>query len=257
MNLLTNTLIMCMFLISAGNDPNHSSKILWNDESPSAVGENVKEGELLKKEIPDFDKDFRLQLEWKGGKKCVDTNDAIKKDISLTKKIFSDVFKPEIIPNELTEDKFLFLPIVAFQDKESDALETRFKKGEYVIQVMKTKSEIFITVRNVSNKSLDLKQLAENIFNNKILPEKWETPFYMGNLKRESKILRSGMWTAKDTFKIDSSGNIVNLDMESGLPIVDGPIGEGRYRSIAFYTNEKFFIFKIIGGPKIFEKITP
>jgi hypothetical protein len=257
MNIVMNTIIICGLLVSAGSDPNRSSKILWNDESPNAFGENAKEGELLKKEIPDFDKDFRLQLEWKGGKKCVDSNDTIKKDISLTKKIFSDVFKPEIIPNEFTEDKFLFLSKVAFQDKESDALETRFQKGEYIIQVMKTKSEIFVTIRTVSNKSLDLKPLAENIFNIKILPEKWESPFYMGNLKRDSNILRSGMWNAKDTMKIDISGNIVNLDMESGLPKSYGPIGEGRYKRIDFYTNEKFFIFKIIGGPKLYEIITP
>jgi hypothetical protein len=249
MNIVVNTIIICGFLFSAGSDPNYSSKILLNDESPSAFGENAKEGELLKKEIPDFDKDFRFQLEWKSGKECIEPNDILKKDILLTKKIFKDIFKPQVCPDEIPQENFLFLPNLDFKNGKKDALVIRFKKGEYIIQAMKTKSDIFITIRNVTNKLLDLKQLSESIFNSKILPEKWESPFYLGNLKRESKILRAGMWRAKDSLKVDSSGNIVEID--SGLPIAYGPIGEGHYKGIAFYTNEKFFIFKIIGGPKL------
>jgi hypothetical protein len=81
------------------------------------------------------------------------------------------------------------------------------------------------------------------------LPAKWEAPFYYGALKRESRIMRGGMWTARDTKIVDGSGHIVELDAD--VPAEWGPIGEGRYKRVDFCTNGKFMCFKILGGPRM------
>ncbi len=244
------TALLALAFTAHGN----SVGVLWNSQCPHSFAETLEEGESLKKEIPDFHRDLRLPLGWQVGKTCTDPNEQLSKEILFTKKILSEVFKPQIIPLESIDDKFLLLSNLSFKDgKKRETLVVRFKKDKYIIKIMKTidkkKGKMFITVRLTSKEAIKIKELSGDIFTERILPAKWEKPFYYGRLKRESKILSAGMWMAKDTVRIDSSGKIIRADSHS--PVSRGPIGVGLYSRIDFYTNGKFASFKILGGPKM------
>lgn len=242
------TALLALSFTAHGN----SVGVLWNNQCPHSFAETLEEGESLKKEIPDFHRDLRLPLGWQVGKTCTDPNEQLSKEILLTKKVLFEVFKPQIIPLESIDDKFLLLSNLSFKDGEKrETLVVRFKKDKYIIKIMKTidekKGKIFITVRLTSKEAINIKELLVDIFNERILPAKWEKPLYSDRLKRESKILSAGAWMAKDTYRIDSSGKIIRADSRS--PAGWGPIGKGRYKRIDFYTNGKFVSFRILGGP--------
>lgn len=247
---MSTIIVLLMLTYSVQGD---STSVLWNDQCPPSFAKTLEEGESLKTEIPDFHRDFRLQLVWQTGKVCRDPNEHLSKEILLTKKALSEILKSRIIPSiDLINNNLLLLSNVDFKSGQGGALVVRFKKDKYVIKTMKTlgnEGKLFITIRLISGDAIDVKQLAEDIFNERILPAKWEKPFYFSSLKRKSKIVSAGVWLARDTLRIDSSGKVYEAD--SHVPAVWGPIGEGLYKRIDFYTNGKFVSFQLLGGPKL------
>ena len=252
------TMAVALLMLTC-NVQGNSASVLWNDQCPPSFAKTVEEGKSLKREIPDFHRDFRLQLEWQGGKickdpnVCKDPNELITKEILLIKKIVDEVFRPQIISPNTIDSRVLFLSNVSFRGGKNNAMVFRFKKDKYIVKIMKTLAKkdnlhgkLFITIRPVSNDPIDIKLLAEEIFNNRILPAKWEPPFYHPKLKRQSKVLSAGVWKARETWGIGDSGEIIEADAH--MPVEDGDIGNGRYKRIDFYTNGKFACFKIIAG---------
>jgi hypothetical protein len=211
----------------------------------------VKEGRLLKKEIPDFHSHFRSQFEWRPGKKITEPNELLQKEIGLARRVLSEVFRPGIVPMEWIDGKMRLVSDVQVGNRKEQALIVRFANENYIVKVTKTvgkKARAFVTVRATSGERFDIEELANAVFDTRMLPAKWEKPFYHGRLRRKSKVLRAGMWTARDTRTIDSSGEIVDADAH--LPVENGPLGEGLYKRVDFYTNGRFAMFQILGGPK-------
>jgi len=227
-------------------------QVLWNDECPYSFGKTPEEGKLLQKEIPDFDRDFRLQLAWQGGEPCRDPNEKLSKEIGLTRKVISDVLKPEFIPNDLADERFLLLRGADFKGGKRDALVVKFAKGKYIFKFMKTRMKVFVTVRPVSGETIDVQRISQGILTKKIQPVVWKMPLYCANAKRESKIMRAGMWSPQDDWTLDSHGHPVSKDYH--LPIGYGPIGLGLYDSVHFYTDGKFISYKLLGGPPLRSK---
>jgi len=227
-----------------------SSVVLWNEQCPPSFGETAGLGQALKSEIPDFHSDFRLQFDWPMGKPCSDPNERLSKEISLTKKVLCEVFRPGIVPIESIDAKFLALSKVSLRNTKENALVVRFRKGDCIIKLMKFKRKIFVTFRRVSGEAIDVKQLSGDIFNPRILPAEWEKPLYFGKLKRESKVLRGGAWMTRQMCMMDSSGNLISADDHvcAGTPV---PLGEGLYARVDFYTNGRFVSYQIAGGPNL------
>ncbi len=253
------TMVVALLMLTC-NVQGNSASVLWNDQCPPSFAKTMEEGKSLKREIPDFHRDFRLQLGWQGGKickdpnVCKDPNELITKEILLIKKIVDEVFRPQIISPNTIDSRILFLSNVSFKSGKNNAMVFRFKKDKYIVKIMKTLAKkgksvgtLFITIRPVSNDPIDRKLLAEEIFNNRILPAKYERPFYCPKLKRQSKVLSAGAWMARETWRIGDSGEIIDADAH--IRRVDGDIGNGRYRRIDFYTNGKFACFRITAGP--------
>ncbi|MCK4794126.1 MAG: hypothetical protein KAV87_60925, partial [Desulfobacteraceae bacterium] len=248
-SIIVSSLVLVCAVYAVYSTLGNKQRILWNDQSPCSYAETPQEGEFLKKEIPNFHSYFRLQFEWQTGQ-WTEPNEIPSNQIALTKKILSEIFKPGIIPIESIDDKFLLLPDVSFAGRTpEDALVVRLKKGKYAIKIMKSEYQIFITIRPISGKKINIKQFAQEVFNSRILPAKWGKPLYHGKLRRKSKVLRAGAWSARDATKIDSSGRTVYA--YSREPVDDAPIGEGLYKRVDFYTNGRFASFKIIGGPEL------
>jgi hypothetical protein len=84
--------------------------------------------------------------------------------------------------------------------------------------------------------------LAENIFNERILPVKWEKQFYIDKMKVDSEILTSCYWHTSDSTRYKSSAS-------SPKPEII-PLGEGAYGEVTTYTDNKFVMFIITQGVK-------
>ena len=229
------------------------SVVLWNEQCPCSFAESPEKGETFKKEIPDWQSNFRAQLEWPKGEYLSEPNQVLQKKIQFTKNILTEVFKPDIIPLDSIE-KYFMLSRINFREDgpRDDVLFFRCKKDKYIIKVMKTDLSLYITARLVSGKEIELKQLSEEIFQDRILPYKWEKPFYLDKLKRKSVILVAGQWMPRDYMKIDNRGNIIHAD--DHLPMVAfGPVGVGpyKYKKVDFIRGENFACFSIIGGTYI------
>jgi hypothetical protein len=162
------------------------------------------------------------------------------------------VLKPELVPAEMAEGKFLLLRDVAFKGGKRDALVVKFPKGGYVAKFMKTRMKTFVTVRPISGKSIDVKQISEDVFNKRVLPAIWDKPLYYGSLKRESKIMRAGAWLPQDDWSVDGKGGRVAKDGHAKRGY--GPIGLGFYKRVDFYTDGKFISYKLLGGPPVSRK---
>jgi hypothetical protein len=235
---------------------NSPEKVLWNEECPSAVSENAQEREALKKEIPDFEKGLRPLLDLQVSQKISEPNDNLKKEMALTEKILKEVFRPGIIPLESIKDKFRLsnISISSREEKKEQYLIFRIKQDKYIIQFLKSLNAICITIRPTSGESIDIPQLAEDIFNKRILPLKTNNRLsIIMNPKRDSKILKAGFWGARDYDRITPSGKSYTMDQFTAR-MEWLPVGEGLYGNVTFYTNNKFAIFVIVGGPKILNK---
>lgn len=228
-----------------------SDAVLWNDKCPHSFGKTAEEGELLKKEIPDFRRDYRFQMEWKGGRVIKDPNRVTAKEVALTQKAVFEIFKPGVVPLRSIDGNILLLPDVEFKGGKKNALVFRFKKGKYIIKIMKTfggENEIFVTVRDVSKKPADIIKLSEDIFNDRVLPVKWDRPFHIGNLKRKSKTVNAGQWLARDSWGVNESGHLTKIYKYPGPIERRGTIGVGPYEITDFCTNGKFASFEITAG---------
>jgi hypothetical protein len=256
--LTTIITIIGLFVFNNACYSNSSKEVLWNEESPSAVSNNAQEREALKKEIPEFEKGFRPLLDMQGGQKISEPNENLLKEIALTEKILKEVFKPGIIPLDSIGNKFLLLNISISSREEikEQCLTFSIKQEKYVIQFLKSLNAICVTVRLTSGKTIDIPQLAEDIFNKRILPLKTNNSLSILSLKRDSKILKAGGWRTRDIDRITPSGKGYSMyqftDRLEWLPV-----GEGLYGNVNFYTNNKFVIFSISGGPKILQKDAP
>lgn len=242
---------LSFFIVSIANEE-PSSEVLWNDECPSAVSENAQEREALKKEIQDFESGLRSLLDLPIGHKISEPNEKLQNEIILTERIIKEVFKPGVIPLESIKDKFL-LSYVNLKGSEEQVLFFRVKQDKYIVQFMKRTNTIFITIRPISGQTIEIPKLAEDIFNNRILPVKWDKAFYMTELKRDSKIIRAGQWITRDHRRVTPSGEIYEID-QFFAGIKWYPLGEGLYSQVSFRTDGKFAIFSISGGPKPLQK---
>jgi hypothetical protein len=231
-----------------------SKEVLWNEESPSAVSDDTLERQNLKKEIPDFDKGFRPLLDLQVGQKISEPNENLKKEIALTENILREVFKPGIIPLESIKDKFLLsnVNISSVEESKEKGLAFSVKQDKYIIQFLKRLHTICVTIRQTSGQTIEIPKLAEDIFNKRILPLKWEANFYLKELKRDSKILKAGQWSPRDYVRMTPSGEVYRVQFTGKVEWL--PLGEGLYYTVNFYTNGKFAIFAISGGPRPLEK---
>jgi hypothetical protein len=246
------TLMVCIWVLVFASpligDPNG---VLWNAEAPPPFGATAAEGKVLQKEIPGWQQDMRMQLEWRAGEPCKDANNTLKAEISMMDRIICDILQPGVRPAELPVDKHLLVSGLPLHTGSAAAIVIQWKQGQYTLKVMKTLgvyATVYVTVRKVGTENAAVPQFVGDILTDRILPAKWEAPFYYGTLRRESRIVRGGMWMARDTKIADGSGHIVELD--ANLPAEWGPIGEGRYKRVDFCTDGKFVCFKILGGPK-------
>jgi hypothetical protein len=255
----TLTIIMTLIGLLMLNNicyANSSEKILWNEECPSAVSDDAKERQNLKKEFPDFEAGLGLLLDIPNGKKISEPNESLQKEINLNDKIVKEVFKPGIVPLESLKDKFLIADVNISKKNIEQVLIFRVKQEKYIIQFMKFSHSICVTIRPTSGKTIDIPQIAEDIFNKRILPLKMNNKLSINSLKRDSKILKAGFWRARDTDRITPSGKGYSMDQFTAKP-ERLPIGEGLYGNVTYYTNNKFAIFAIVGGPKILSKDVP
>jgi hypothetical protein len=226
------------------------NEILWNVDCPLPFGATLDDGMALQKELPDWQDDLRLQFQWLGGQPCRDPNRAMAAEIAMTDKIISDILRPAVRPVELPAERHLFLSKVACRSRTTDAIVVQWKRDPYIVKVMKTVgpyATAYVTIRRVSSEDVNVPGFATEVFSDRLLPERWDEPFYIGSLKRASVTIRGGMWNARDTTTIDASGKVAGLDSDS--PVAWGPVGQGRYKRIDFCTNGKFLCLKILGGP--------
>ncbi len=226
---------------------NASVQAKWNDECPCSFAQEVDKGKALQKEIPDFHRDFRLQLTWQGGEPCHDPNAELGKEIKLAETVTRSLLKDIFIPEDLDKDRFLLLSNLPFKGGARDAIVLRFSKNGYIFKIMKTRMHVFITLRPLSRKPVDVQQISKKVFRTKILPAAWQKPLYHGNLKRKSKVMQAGMWLPQDCWFINDKGHMVTRDRH--LPRLFGPIGKGLYKRLDFYTDGKFITYKLISGP--------
>ena len=248
--ILVSIVVVSAIVASLANG--NASTVLWNQQCPCSYAVDPRIGEQLKREIPDFDSDFRLQLEWKGGSSIADPNEKLMREMSLTKNIIHEVFKAELIPAELTGDRFLLLHSVNLREGRRDALVCRFRRDKYIVKIMKTRMAVYITIRSATGKTPeDIVQLSQDIFTDRVKPARWGGRFFLPSLKRESRVLRAGMWSASDTWKIDDSGRRVKDPRPARLPTRYGPIGLGLYDRVYFYAGGGCAMFRITGGPKM------
>jgi hypothetical protein len=228
-----------------------SEKVLWNDECPSPVSENEKERISFKKDIPEDALSVRVQLDAQYGPKISEPNEILLKEIALTEKVVKEVFQPGIIPTVENLRKEFFLSDINLGGPKEKVLNFRVKTDKYIVQFMKREFTIYVTVKLTSGQTIDIPKLSEDIFNKRIWPLKWEDIFY---LKLDSKILKAGTWIARDNMILTSSGEYEMIG-QSIARIELAPIGEGVYGNVTFYTNNKFVIFTIVGGPKPLKKM--
>lgn len=251
---------IAVFTISSliyGEEP----EVLWNDQCPCSFADSPEKAKSLKKEISDWPPGhIHTQLEWPPGEYLSDPNQVWQKKIQFAKKILTEIFKPDILPLNSIEKKFMLSKVRFHKDyPRRDVLVFRCKKGKYIIKVMYTGSSLNVTARLVSGKNIEIKQLSEDIFQDRILPYKWESPcYYIHKDNQENTILDTrGYWIAKDYLKPDSKGNLIGAD--DHLPITKrtkppyGPVGVGpyKYKKVDFIRGGKFACFSIIGGTYI------
>lgn len=246
MKILLNLITIYIFSVSIIDCYAASSNSLWNEECPSAVSDNKQERTSLTEEFPEFNLDFKLQLDMQFGQKISEPNDKLRKEIILTEKVVKEVFKPETIPLIESLAKKLYLSNISLGEIKEKVLNFRVKKDKYIIQFMKRSQTIYVTVRLASGQKIEIPKLAEEIFDIRIWPLNWEEVFY---LKRDSKILKTGTWIARDNMVQTPSGEYEIRDQATSR-VEWVPIGEGHYSFVTFYTDDKFVIFAISGGPK-------
>ncbi|OHB54458.1 MAG: hypothetical protein A2173_10975 [Planctomycetes bacterium RBG_13_44_8b] len=256
----TLTKIITIIVILVVNNAcysNSSKEILWNEECPSAVSDNAQERQALKKEIPDFEKGFRPLLDLQVVQKISEPNENLQKEMALTEKILKEVFKPGIIPLESIKDKFMLsnVNISSVEESKEQGLVFSVKQDKYIIQFLKRLHTICVTIRPTSGQTIEIPQLAEDIFNKRILPLKWEANFYLKELKRDSKILKAGQWSPRDYVRMTPSGEVYRVQFTGKVEWL--PLGEGLYSLVNFYTNGKFAVFAISGGPRPLQKDVP
>jgi hypothetical protein len=237
-------LILLMCVLSAFGE---EAQVTWNDMCPCSFADDPEEGKLLQKRIHSWDHGLEPQLCWKGGEPCREPNEVLTKEIAFARKIMADVLKPEFVPANVPNEKFLLVRDLDFVNGKEDALVVRFLKEKYMVKFMKTKMRITITVRPVSAKTLGVRQTAEEIFNKKLLPPTWEERWYMPHMKREGEWMRTGWWLPQDGWTVDSEGCRTPTSKPS--PSILHPVGIGVYRYARFCTNSKFIGYELVGGP--------
>jgi hypothetical protein len=233
-------------------EPVEESKALWNDECPCSFAESAEEGEQLRKEITDAWRDLRTQLYWRGGEPCREPNEVLAKEIAFAREIMTDLLKPQFVPAEVPDDKFLLVRDLDFTSGKEDALVVRFVKEKYILKFMKTKWQVHLTVRPVSGKAVDEKQTAEEVFNTKLIPPTWGKEFYNPSRFRNSKTMRRGEWFPQDDWTSDSKGYRVQKSIRTSQIVY--PVGIGPYRMAAFCTNGKFAGYAFVGGAPVRRK---
>ena len=237
------------------NEPN----ILWNDKCPAVVLGTEEERQTLKNEFPELTKWFGTFLDWQEGKKITEPNENLQKEILLTEKVCMEVLKPDIIPSDSIKEHLLLITVEHSNKTVEDILQFRVKTNRYVTKFLKRQYDIIIIIRPVSGDIKNIEDLAEDVFNKRILPMKWEYPFYMIQSKIDGKIIINSGWSPRDTWRINSNGKAYSIITLSGLPTKPEliPIGEGLYGNVIVHTDNKFAMFIINHGPRILKKDAP
>ena len=257
MKSLVYQIIIVILLVTNNTVYSKQPEVLWNDECPSAVSDNEQERQALKKEFPENHDWFGTLLNWQQGTNIIDPNEELQKELIITEKVCKEVLNSQTIPLENIKTKIELLNI-KHEDRTERILQFRVKTNNYIVKCMKRKYTLIVIAKSVSSEVVNVEELAKKLFNNRILPMKWESPFFMEKMKTESKILGRSYWFTRDIMRINNNDKAYTITSLSGLPRPELiPIGEGLYGEVTTYTDNKFAMFIINYGPKILKKDAP
>lgn len=249
MKFITGLLLTAFTISTYAVEPNFTGT-LWNEESSCSFAQQPEDVQELAKELT-FSRDLRFKemFQWHGGRKIIDPNNVLKGEIDLLEKVLREVFKPEAIPFDSIKE-YLVQSTINMPGGPGNVLMVRFESGDYVIKLVKGEKSLYVLARLRSGSPVSSEDLAKLLFTERILPEKWELPFYLGQLKRDYKSFRVGYWSTKDFKYLDEHGTVHTPGERSKQPLRYVPLGHGLYSEVRFCTNGKFTCFLISSGPK-------
>ncbi len=250
--------LLLLFCVSCALDQTVSQTIdeqvfpvLWNDDCPNAHGLNPEEKLRFQERLFESRQYFMRQLEWNGGKVCKDPNEGILEEIRLSKKALSEILQTQLIPGGSFDDKILFRSGVEFPDRKRDVLVFRYQKGVYIVKVMKTlgcEGDMFITLRPIDRHLLDVATMIRELFNERMWPPVWESPYFVPKLLGEKQGVVSGCWLTRDMWMINEAGEIVRNPDELVTRSGFGAVGKGIYENVMFCTDGNFISFRVVAS---------
>lgn len=242
------TLIVCCDFVQA----NETTPIQWNQMVQSQVL-NRTELEKLGTTFSDWQV---KQLTWPSVSEI--NNKKVETDPNLTTQCMewlSKFVRKEKLPVDLAEK---LIPMKGWgvvrkaseQRRLCDVFIARYRKGDEVIQIQESSSNVVITISQeqyaespVSDHTKFVKDIAQDILEDQLRPNISKEFFYVSKIDEEGKITKIS-WTLEKVGKVDSEGR-KRVSLKEAWKI--GTIGveaetDGRF--------VKFEIVKCVEGPR-------
>jgi hypothetical protein len=254
MKSLINQIILALLIATNNTVYSNQPEVLWNENCPPSVLGTEQQIQSLKNDFPESYRWFGQFLDSKDGEKITEPKEELKKEILLSDKVFKEIFKSDVLPLESIKDNILLITVDNSNRKEQ-IIQFRAKTSKYIIKCIKRPYNMAIIVRLVSGENINMVELASNIFNKRILPIKWESPFYFEKMKVDGEILKRIFWYTRDEMRLDSKGKSYRISDFSTLPRPELiPLGECLYSTVTTYSDSKFAMFIINHGPRMLKE---